>query len=151
ECHKNTMFIVRAALTLPRLVLDDVGYRALGDGVYEVSAVVKNVGFLPTYGSHKALELKKAKPLTAEIYACAQDGQDEPAGIEVIGKTKQEIGHLDGRSGTTAAFSHWTPRATGDQRVKKVSWVVKAQPGTEVTIKVRGDRAGCVTETVKLE
>ena len=171
ECHKNTMFIIRAAATLPRLVVDDVKCRALGDGVYEVSAVVKNVGFLPTYGSHKALQLKKAEPVTAELCASGQEGQTREAQsqedpsqegpsqearteagcIEVIGKAKQAIGHLDGRSGTTAAFSSWTPRAARDERVRKASWVVKAKPGTEVAIKVKSPRAGCVTETVKLE
>ena len=78
ECHKNTMFIIRAAATLPRLVVDDVKCRALGDGVYEVSAVVKNVGFLPTYGSHKACA-KKAEPVTAELCASGQEGQTREA------------------------------------------------------------------------
>ena len=39
----------------------------VGDDVYEVSAFVRNTGFLPTCGSERAKELKKARPLTAEI------------------------------------------------------------------------------------
>lgn len=152
ECHKNTMFIIRAAAALPRIDIDDVKCRALGDRVYEVSALVKNVGFLPTYGSQKALQLKKVEPVTAELYACSQEDEAEgAAGIEVIGKAKQAVGHLDGRSGTTSAFSHWSPRSARDERVKRVTWVVKAKPGTEIAIKARGARAGCVAKAIKLQ
>jgi len=210
ECHKNTMFIVRAAAALPRLNISSVEYRALGDGVYAVSALVKNAGFLPTYGSQMARQLKKAEPLTAEICgtvrgvpgaACGTgeegqahspnawvedvsgdkkdesespgqapnaentvrdelsraegsgycQGNEDDEGIEVIGKAKKEIGHLDGRSGSTSAFSHWSAQSTGADRVAKVSWVVKAKKGSEITIKVKGERAGCAIETIRLE
>ncbi|HHY16604.1 MAG TPA: carboxypeptidase [Firmicutes bacterium] len=149
ECHKNSMFIFRAAATLPRLELASVKQRALGDEVYEVyevSALVKNVGFLPTFGSHQAKQLAQARPLVAELCIAG-----EKAGREVIGKARKEIGHLDGRSGSTSAFSLWSSRSAGVNRVTKVSWVVKAQQGSEITIKVEGERAGYVTEVIKLE
>lgn len=166
ECHKNTMFIVRAAATLPRLDIGDVEYKPLADGIYEISALVKNVGFLPTYGSHRARQLKKVKPLTAGLCGAGEDSQGlEPEvsdqevsgklsqaeeGIETIGKVKKEIGHLDGRSGSTSAFSLWAARTVAN-RVTKASWVVKARQGSEIVIKVEGERAGCVTKVIKLK
>ena len=196
ECYKNSMFILRAAAALPRLDIGNVEYRPLRDGVYEVSALVKNIGFLPTFGSYRSKQLENVPPLVAELSSVGEEdgevvgrveeaeevsanvqGLDEAAElagnvsrdesvkvagnvsrdanaigvVEVVGKAKKEIGHLDGRSGSTSAFSLWSSRSTGASRVTKVSWVVKAKQGSEIAITVKGQRAGCVTEVVKLE
>lgn len=169
ECHKNSMFIIRAAATLPRIEISSVEVKNVGDDVYEVSAFVRNTGFLPTCGSERAKELKKARPLTAEILGKDQwkdsrslehseecehtgeceCGEKEEVGntgeMQVIGKAKKEIGNLDGRSGSTSAW----PSSGRGNRITKVTWVVKAQKGTEAVIKVGGERAGYVTEIVR--
>ncbi len=219
ECHKNSMFVVRAAAALPRLEIGNVEYKLLEDGVYEVSVLVKNTGFLPTLGSYRSKQLENVRPIVAELCRVGEeaglavsgvaggvvdgepgevvsgvagrveeaeeaeevlanghgfDGAGEVVGniscdeadyvagnvscdayvvgdVEVAGKVKKEIGHLDGRSGSTSAFSLWSSRSAGANRAAKVSWVVKAKQGSEIAIKVKGQRAGCVTKVVKLE
>lgn len=146
ECHKNTMFIVRAAATLPKLEISSVYCKTVGEGVYEVGAFVRNKGFLPTCGSHRARDLKKARPLTAEIKETT-GGLVKP---EVIGEAKKELDHLDGRSGSTSEFSLWT-RSTESNRVAKVTWVVKAEKGSEVRIRVGNEKAGYAEEVLTLE
>ena len=190
ECHKNAMFILRAAAALPRLEVHDLRYRVLGSQVYEVSAWVKNTGFLPSFGSETAQRLKKAAPLTAELCPVEDEGEGTDEGIggkgasrgadpfesaksgeavegekgiglaeggqredgfEVVGKGKQEIGHLHGRSGSTGAFSHWSMRTPAPDRAVKVAWVVRVPKATEVKVKIKGDRVGSVTRTLVLE
>jgi murein tripeptide amidase MpaA len=165
ECHKNSMFLVRAASTLPKIEISSVDSRRVGEGVYEVSAFVRNTGFLPTCGSHRARDLKKARPLTAELLTPTGQVEEKPesesllngrretqtnGGIEVIGKAKKEIEHLDGRSGSTSEFSLWT-RSTEANRVAKVTWVVRAGKGAEIRIGVGGDRAGYTEAMLTVE
>ena len=73
------------------------------------------------------------------------------AGIEVVGKSRKEIGHLDGRSGQNAGFGGGYFRGGASLREVKVSWVLKAKKGTSVTIRVQGERAGAVEAAIVLE
>ncbi|HHY75659.1 MAG TPA: carboxypeptidase [Firmicutes bacterium] len=141
ECHKNCMFALRAMMTLPRLTLDRVTVRPLGDGVYHLSAVVRNVGYLSSSGSYQARLVNKAKPI--EVFIAGDS-------IEVVGKAKKEIGHLDGRAGDNRAFAGGYYRGGADVREAKVEWVVKGKTGTSVIITVQGERAGVVRATVTL-
>lgn len=145
ECHKNMAFSLRAMACLPRLGLEKVAAKPLGEGVYEVSAVVKNLGFLPTFGSYQAQAVNKAEQIEAEIA-----GAGAGANFEVAGKNKKPIGHLEGRSGFTGGFRMGYFRGGGGSRETKVTWVVKAKKGEALTIKVSGPRAGAVEAEVAL-
>ncbi len=141
ECHKNMVFSLRAMLTLPRLEIQDVSKKELGDGVWEIGAVVKNVGYLPTQGSYQAQAARKVRPLEARLLG---------EGIEVVGKKKQELKHLDGRSGSGGGFGMGFSRGGADLREAKVTFVAKAPKDTVLTIKVSGERAGIAEATVTL-
>lgn len=132
ECHKNMMFSLRAMACLPRLQLSKAEAKPIGEGVYEVSVLVRNLGFLPTFGSYQAQALNKAEPLQAEVL-----GADE-----VVGKSKKEIGHLEGRSGATGGFGMGYFRGGASMRDRRVTWVVKGKKGDTLTLKVSGPRAG---------
>ncbi len=140
ECHKNMMFSLRAMACLPRLELDKVAAKAIGAGVYEVSALVRNAGYLPSFGSYQAHAVNKAEPLEAEIVGAA----------EVTGKAKKQIGHLEGRSGATGGFWMGYFRGASPARELRVSWVVKANKGDTLTVKVSGPRAGIAKADVTL-
>ncbi len=142
ECHKNMMFSLRAAAALPRLTLENVAAAELGPGVYEVSALVKNLGYLPTQGSYQAQRVNKARPLDVRVY-----GQ----GVSVVGKAKKEIQNLEGRSGASGSFGMGYFRGASDPREVKVSFVVKAQKGASVTVEVSSQRAGCVSANIPLQ
>jgi murein tripeptide amidase MpaA len=141
ECHKNMVFSLRAALTLPRLEIHKPSAREVGDGVYEVSGVIKNVGYLPTHGSCQALKAKKVQALTVTV-----SGE----GVEVIGKSKIEVDNLEGRSGSSGAFWMGYFRGTPDLREARVSFVVKASRDTVVTMAVSGERAGTAEVQIPL-
>lgn len=140
ECHKNMAFSLRAMACLPRLELDKVAARSLGEGVYEVSALVRNAGYLPTFGSYQAQAVNKAEPIEVEILGAA----------EVAGKAKKQIGHLEGRSGASGGFWMGYFRGGASARDLRVAWVVKAKKGDAVTVKVSGPRAGSVKAEVTL-
>ncbi len=91
EVAPQAEFAVAFAALAPRLKWRDVKVTPLGDGTYHILAVVENTGFLPTYVSQRALQMKAVRPVRLEL---------EPgAGVELIGgKQKTEIGQLEGRS-----------------------------------------------------
>jgi hypothetical protein len=62
----------------------------VGAGIYEISTVVENIGFLATNLSEQALLMAAAPPVLVEL-----ESQDD---IHVLhGSRRQEIGHLAGR------------------------------------------------------
>lgn len=143
EVEKHTRFVLRWLKAMPKLAFDGVTVTDLGGGNYSVEAVVENIGYLPTYATREAVDLKTARPLTVEAAG---------SGVEFIrGKAKEEIGHLQGFSGVKFRYGHVGPITTPHEPyAKRLSWVVKAEPGTQFTITVSAPRAGKITETVTL-
>nr|WP_232218927.1 M14 family metallopeptidase [Chloroflexus sp. Y-396-1] len=91
----NTRFVLAFAQTGPRLELRHVQAEALGGDLYRLQAVVVNSGYLPTYGSRKALEVKAVRPIEVEVVL--------PEGGEIVsGDRRQEIGQLEGRANKRA-------------------------------------------------
>ena len=142
ECHKNMMFSLRAMACLPRIEVVNSSAKAVSDGVFEVSVLVKNLGFLPSFGSHQAQAVGKAPELEAEVA-----GPD----IEVIGKARKNIGHLEGRSGQTGGFGTGFFRGGSGARETRVVWTVKGKKGSWVSIKVWGPKAGVSRTSLVLE
>lgn len=141
EVEKNTRFLLREMKTLPRLYFRDTKVTPLGEKQFRVETTVANSAYLPTYVTREAVDVGRAREVTAQI-----------AGAEVIvGKEKEEIGHLNGYwgnanygwglGGTTA---NHTPMS------RKLSWVVEAEPGTEVTVVCGCPRAGKVSQKIIL-
>lgn len=120
----NAFSLIRAEVT-PLLRIKDAGVEDLGGGLYCVTVWVQNQGYLPTNVTEMAIRVRQAKPVVAEL---AGDG----IGI-VMGKAKEELGHLEGR-------------ASGDRiparSERRVQWVIKAKPAARVTVKVSCPRAG---------
>ncbi|HHY75828.1 MAG TPA: carboxypeptidase [Firmicutes bacterium] len=119
ECKRNAQFTLTRAAVTPHLVIEKFVAEPLGDGLYKVEAVVKNDGYLPTHVTYQALKVRQAKPV--KLTLCG----GEVAG----GKEVQEIGHLGGRSG-------------GGDTKKKITWVVRAEKGTKLTVLAHTPRAG---------
>jgi len=129
------------ALISPRLTLDRFTCEPLGDGTYKLTLVVDNEGWLPTYGTKKALERGSARPVIAEITL------PEGASLE-IGQLRTELGHLEGRNGKSAASIGWMADPT-DERAR-VEYVIRAQAGDVVKAVVRAERAGRIETEVAL-
>jgi len=128
----------------PRLEVYAAQATALGEDVYRVTLVVENAGWLPTYITKKALEKKVARGVIFEIAL--------PEGASLAaGKEREETRQLEGRAYTAAAAYPWAIGSASMEARVKYEWVVKAAPGTMVTVTARHDRAGRVQRQIVLE
>ena len=129
------------ALISPELKLASASAKAIGDGAYLIQVLVDNVGWLPTYITKKALEKKVARPLIAEI--------ELPEGATLqSGKTRMEIGQLEGRSQKVPSPYGWTADTSSERA--KIEWIVRAAPGQTIKVTARHDRAGVLRTEITL-
>ncbi|MFM7203785.1 MAG: M14 family metallopeptidase [Myxococcota bacterium] len=106
------------ARALPRVYVRTLEAQKLGEGLYQVDAVVWNGGFLPSHLTRSALSKRVARPVQLRLSG--------PEALEVVsGQAKQELGHLDGYG--DHALAHW---------------IVKAEAGTVVKLHLDAHRAG---------
>jgi len=132
ECAKNCTFTMKHALTTPLLRVSEAKAERVGDGVYRVTAIVGNLGYLATNLTAQAKKAGVAKPVEVCLSL--------PAGATVIlGKEKTEIGDLEGRSGVV--FSPWGSGPMPKQ-TKQLEWVVKAPTGGAVIVTAKCPTAG---------
>ena len=127
------------ALVSPKLELFEASATPLGDGVYRVRLVVHNTGWLPSYGTKKAIEKKVIRGVVCEI--------ELPEDAELmVGEPREVMAQLEGR-----AYKEAFPEANDvtDDRLK-VEWVVRAPTGGKVTLVARHERAGVVRTEVVL-
>ena len=142
EVKKNTAFCLRMAMTLPKLTIDSLKAEKEAEDIYKITAVVSNIGYLPTFVCNEAKSLKVDKPLTADI---AFEGE------VIMGNKTENIGHIEGFSGVNAAYVQGGVNTfKHDPFTKQIEWVVKAKPGTDLTLTVKGVKAGSVTKTITL-
>lgn len=139
EIAPHADFIIWHALISPSLAFREVAVRSAGEGVYHIRAVVENTGWLPTNIPQRAVEKQFVRPLEVEIAL--------PDGAALIGGDRRvEAGQLAGRALKRTAY--WEADPT-DDRVK-VEWVVRAPPGSEVTLTATHQRAGKIKRSVTL-
>jgi murein tripeptide amidase MpaA len=136
ECERNARFSVRQAAMLPRLAIGDVAVERIADDVFVIRAMIENHGFLPTNGSDIALRNNVARPVEVEI-----------EGVEpILGKQKQEIGHLQGRAAAKGMqFAFGMARVENERLVE---WLVRGSGSA--TIIARSEKGGTVREEVRL-
>ncbi len=140
EAHKNCLFTLRHAAAAPRIEIVKAAVEHLGDGVYRIEVVVKNRGYLSTNITEMAKKNKTVKPVTVELTL--------PEGAElVLGKVKEEVGHLEGRVVVTRLFY---PGTASTPKEKRLEWVVKAPGGGELTVKAVSEKAGKHTKVLSL-
>ncbi|MBN2390853.1 MAG: carboxypeptidase, partial [Anaerolineae bacterium] len=132
-------WIIWQCLISPRLELYEASAKPLGDGTYRVRLVVHNTGWLPTYGTKKAVEKKVVRGVIVEI------ALPESATLET-GKPREELGQLEGR-----AYKHAFGETDPTEDRLKVEWVVRAPEGGVVKLVARHDRAGVVRAEVEIE
>jgi murein tripeptide amidase MpaA len=128
------------AMILPYLDILEVSVLAIAASTYRIRMVICNTGWLPSYGSKKALEKNLVRGVIAEI-----DIEEEMKLI--TGLSRLEIGQLEGRA-YTGSFSAYAENVTNDRI--KVEWVVYAPQGGIIHLTARHDRAGTARRTLTL-
>ncbi len=142
EVEKNTNFCLRMAATLPQLNIDSFVSEKVGEDVYKITAQVSNIGYLPTFVCNEAKALKVDQPLKVSL---------DLEGEMVMGAKESSLGHIEGFSGVNSGYSYDNINTYAhDPFTKKVSWIVKAKAGENVTVKVSGAKAGTACATLTL-
>ncbi|HEY3341724.1 MAG TPA: M14 family zinc carboxypeptidase [Anaerolineae bacterium] len=139
EIAPHADLIIWSVLISPRLEFSTVKVEALGDGTYHIIAVAQNTGWLPTAVTGHAQEKKLVRPVEVEL--CLPEG-----GALVSGQLRVEAGQLAGRALKNRPYETVDPTT---DRVR-VEWVVRAPPGSALTLKAAHQRAGCVKHVVYL-
>jgi murein tripeptide amidase MpaA len=140
--EQMTRFMLRFAQSMPRLTVDTLEKEEVSEGVYKITAIVGNLGYLPTNLTELANELRISKPVEVRI-----SGAKFVTGLETT-----KIGNLEGYGSTKTGVVFYGNISTMENAHarKKLTWVVKASKGTEVTITASQEKSGVATKTITL-
>lgn len=122
---KQLPFIRDLASLLPQLAISKVKTSRRSAGVWLVEAWIANEGFLP-YPTHQGKRSQRPAPAVAKISGKPIDFLE--------GRPRQPLGVLEGSGG-----------------VEKVSWLLKAKDGSQVTIEAHSFSAGIAKQVVTLK
>lgn len=137
-------FTIKLAKTLPKVVIKEVSVTRLEGSIYKINAVVRNAGYLPTYLTSQALEMSAISPVKAELEAV--EGKFH---VECC-TDKDGIGHLEGRFGRDAEWSH--DRAMWKPTERRVQWIVRAEGENVVLrLKVSSQCSGTIRQEISLK
>lgn len=140
--EQSTRFLMRYASALPCLTVDSLESEKLGGDIYQITAIVGNTGYLPTNISDQALEIEIAEKPCVSL-----------SGGEVLsGEACRKIEHLSGYSRTATgsyAYGNISTLRNAAQK-KKLTWVIRAEQGTEITVVVKQTKSGTAEKSIVL-
>ncbi len=137
EVEKHVRFMLREANRMPQVSFRKVDIQKIEDTFYQIDAYVMNTGFLPTQITEESFRRKIAEDLEVTL---------EGEGLTFIsGKQTQAIGQLEGYSAVSSVSVSVGGMSSERARPseKKVTWIVKAAPGTHLTLTCKNSRIGC--------
>lgn len=141
ECEHDTKFNLRFAKAMPHLTMESVVSEKLSENLYRVTALVGNLGYLPTNLTDEAISLKVDHPVILTI-----EGGEVVEGKQVI-----EIGNLSGYSRTLTGYGYGSLTTMENASAKKkISWIVKGKPGNTFVVKAASEKAGTAEKTIQL-
>ncbi len=115
DVHADALIFMAGKLA--EVAIADVQVKALGSGVYEVSATAVNNGFLPTA---TRLQVRTRSYLPARLTITL------PSGASLVqGNNRSANERITGSGGTT-----------------KATWIVNATPGAKITVSILTQNAG---------
>jgi hypothetical protein len=137
EIEQYVPWMLWLAEVSPRVVIKDVSVSPVGnDGVFKVSVVVENEGYLPTNITLRAIEAAVAVPVRAIVHVTDAE--------LVVGATRTDVGHLAGTRDTQRSDGTAAARGT-------LEYVVQVTGGSPVvTIEVRSEKGGVSVKEVRL-
>ena len=121
----NGSFIARLSTMLPDIRLSAVEVEAHGGGLFTITADVTNDGYFASSTQHGVVS-RTVDPVLVQI-------QVDPDAIV-----------------TGAAKSHRIQRLEGSGSTERVSWVIRGRAGDSVEVRVRSQKGGSDSRTVRL-
>lgn len=141
EVSRHLPFILYLANTLPHLEVQKLESVNITEKTFKLRLVMENSGFLPTYTSNQGKSRAQARPVRVEMGL--------PGGVRLLnGKIREKLGHLEGRSNKLDVTAVYGESPT-DHRAA-LEWVIQAEPGTEIELRVLSERAGMLSRKVRL-
>ncbi len=140
--EQMTRFMIRFAQSMPRLTIDTLTSEKVSDDIYKVTAVVGNLGYLPTNLTEEAKSLNISKEVEVTI----------SGGKVISGLEKTKIGNLEGYGSTSTGTNFYGNISTdyNAKARKKLTWVVQAKSGTEITVSCAQEKSGKASKTITL-
>ena len=142
ELEHDTKFNLRFIKAMPKLCIDSIEAEKIEKGIYKIETVVANKGYLSTSLTQNALDNDYAKPVIVDIEGC-----------EILsGKESTEIRELQGYSQTQTGVYYYGNITTfaSAKAKKKLSWIIKADKGAQISIKASQIKAGKATKQITL-
>jgi hypothetical protein len=141
-CERQSKFFLRIAALAPRLRLTDERVTHIEGNVWEVSAVVENLGYLPTFILSSSKQIIWNDPVRARISL----GEN----MALVGDDAEHlVGHLEGWGAVDPMSTPGFPRSGGAARRGRVRWVVQGKG--RVVIHAGCPRVGTVEMTVEVK
>jgi hypothetical protein len=141
-CERQARVLLRIAAMAPRLSLRDVSSERLGPDLYRVTAIVENLGYLPTNVLSSAKGLPWNDPVRARL--------ELPALASIaMGDSDVLVGHLSGWGHFQALSTPALARTTRESGRRRVAWVVRG--AGRIVIGASCARTGRVEASLKLE
>lgn len=146
-CERQSALMLRVASLVPRVVVSRVEVAPLRwapetKDVTELTVVVENHGYLPTYGMQSAKSLPHNEPLWADVVCEGGCALEDP------GAGHREVGHLEGWGHGLGHASQavFYPSSSGSATSRTLRWIVRGR-GT-ATVRIGSCRAGYVERRV---
>ena len=137
ECGIHYQFLLHIADLSPLLRIEKLTSDRVSADEHRVTAVLQNQGFLSTYVTRKALEIRLDYPIIARIRVEGGELSDEdPA---------KKVGHILGK---LAYIRRWGSGA--DESHKTVTWTVKGRGPLKVSVEAWAKRAGRDEKTITI-
>lgn len=140
-CEDDTRFNLRFLHTLPALVIDTLYAEEVERDIWKITCIVGNPSFLSTALTRQAEKMHVSSPVQVTIHG----------GRILAGKRTEEIEKLDGFSETVTGFDHGLMSTSQNSHArKKLSWLIKAERNSTVTVTARQVKAGEAERTIVL-
>ncbi len=139
-CHRNAAFVLYHADQMPRLEFAGLESKALGDGVFEVTATVKNTRSIPTIAG-QARRHRIGLPDTATIVG---DGLEVAAGGVLVNRDTGEV-----RPAERDPARLRLPDGIGGDSLIRFRWFVRGQG--RATVRYESQKGGAAEKAIDLE
>ncbi|MBZ0116346.1 MAG: peptidase M14, partial [Sandaracinaceae bacterium] len=129
-CDRHSQMFLRVAAMTPRVVVSRVEQTPVREGLTLVEATIENRGYLPTHGTHAAIDRPWNEPLWADLET------EGGCTLEAAGDKHRFIGHLDGWGRGRFDFSQaiFFQRSKGSGGRKTLRWMVHGEGTLELRV-----------------